>query len=293
MFKKGELTTQQIVIIIILIASFVVILFFILKLNLGGETAQDVCHNSVVARGTAIVPSGAFPLKCQRQYVCLSADGNCAPMTKPTIIKVQNKTQVYQALADQLANCWWMFGEGKIDYSPSTTFPENYCSLCSQIAFDPSVYSLFGGSKNFSMKDFYQYLSMTKMSGGQTYEEYFLLNGILSYQGNFGSVDMTKEYYALMGITSKMSKVGWIIGGAVALGAIASIPLTGGLSLIAIGTAAGGAVIGGAAGYVASTYLLAPSVKGPSGNYYIPPSLIQVNSAQFRALNCSDITTSS
>ncbi len=156
MFKKGELTTQQIVLLIILIVSFAIILFFIFKLNLGGETAQDVCHNSVVARGTSIVPSDAFPLKCQRQYVCLSADGTCEQMTKPTIIKVQNKTQVYQALAEDLANCWWMFGEGKVDYSPSTITPKNDCSVCSQIAFDNSVDKIFN-SQSFDKKDFYNY----------------------------------------------------------------------------------------------------------------------------------------
>ena len=292
MLKRGEMTTQQIVLLIILIVSFAIILFFIFKLNLGGETAQDVCHNSVVTRGTPIVPTDAFPLKCQRQYICLSTDGTCEAMTKPTIVKVQNKTQVYQALAEDLANCWWMFGEGKVDYSPSTLTPENYCSICSQIAFDNSVDKIFG-AKSFDKKDFYAYLSTSKRSNGQTYENYFLINGILSYQGDFGKVDLTKQYYSLIGITTKKSTVGWIVGGVVLGGIIGSIPLTGGVSAIAIGTAIGGTVLGGVTGYGASTLFLSPTIKGPSGNAYVPPSLIQVNSPEFNALNCSMIATSS
>ena len=295
MFKKGELTTQQIVLLIILIVSFAIILFFIFKLNLGGETAQDVCHNSVVARGTSIVPSDAFPLKCQRQYVCLSADGTCEQMTKPTIIKVQNKTQVYQVLAEDLANCWWMFGEGKVDYSPSTITPKNDCSVCSQIAFDNSVDKIFN-SQSFDKKDFYNYLATAKRADGTTYQNYFLLNGILDYQGDFGKVDLTKQYYSLIGITTKTSKVGWIAGGAVALGVASGVLLaipTGGVSLLVVGVSLGGAVAGGVGGAIASTYFLAPTVKGPSGNAYIPPSLIQVNSPEFNALNCSMIVTSS
>ncbi len=296
MDNKGELTTQQIVIIIILVASFAVILFFILKLNLGGENAQNICHNSVVERGTSIVPSSAFPLDCKRQYVCLSANGNCAPMTKPIIIKVGNKTAVYQALAGQMANCWWMFGEGKINYVGSGITKNLYCSLCSQIAFDPSVYKVFGGNTNFSMKDFYQYLSTAKMSSGQTYADYMGLTGITSYSGNLGTVDMTKEYYSLMGITNKISTLGWIGVGAAAAGVVATAlvlsPVTGGLSLgslLGVLTVAGSATAGGVLGGV----FVAPVVEGASGNQYIPPSLIQVNSAQFTALNCSEITTAS
>lgn len=298
-YKKGEITTQQIVLIIILVASFAVILFFIIRLNFGGQTAQDICHNSVVTRGSAIVPDSQFPLKCQRQYVCLSASGSCNKMTNPTIIKVKTKNDVYKALADQMATCWWEFGEGKIDYAPSTSSPQNYCSICSQIAFDSSVNKIFGGT-NFNKKDFYTYLAHTKMSSGQTYQDYFLLNGILNYQGNFGTVNMTKEYYSLMGITTKVSTLGWIAKGAVAIGGAAAIVttivLSGGTAtplLAIIGTTAAGTVVGGAAGYARSMMFIAPTVKGPSGNGYIPPSLIQVNSPEFHALNCSLITTSS
>ena len=75
MKKKGELTTTQLVTIIILIVSFVIILFLLLRLNLGGTTSEEVCHNSVVLNGHSPLPSG--PLNCNIDYLCISGGSNC------------------------------------------------------------------------------------------------------------------------------------------------------------------------------------------------------------------------
>src|SRR4030042_3079209 len=104
--KEGEITTQQIVLLIILLVSFIVILFFIFRLNIGKTSASEICHNSVVMRSNPI-SKDAIPLRCVRQYICLTKDGECASMTKPEIIKVESKEEIYQALAEQMANCWW------------------------------------------------------------------------------------------------------------------------------------------------------------------------------------------
>ena len=211
MFKKGELTTEQIVLLIILIASFAVILFFLLKLNLGQETDTEICHNSVVTRGTSIIPTDALPLKCKKQYVCISLDGSCEAMTKPDdLIKVKTEEDVYKALAEDMADCWWMFGEGKVNYAGSEVDPKLYCSLCSQIAFDDSVKNLFGNQDSFDKKNLYDYLAKTKRSDGQTYLGYLNLQGFEGYSGEYGEVDLTKQHYSLMGITSDVSTWGWI-----------------------------------------------------------------------------------
>ena len=60
--SRGELTTQQIVLLIILITSFTIILFFFFKLNLGEETDKELCHNSVVLKGS--LPSDLTSLNC-------------------------------------------------------------------------------------------------------------------------------------------------------------------------------------------------------------------------------------
>lgn len=280
MYKKGELTTQQIVILIILIASFAVILFFLLRLNLGQQNAQQICHNSVITRGSSIVSADAFPLKCQRQYVCLSFDGTCEKMTKPDVIKVKTKDDVYKALADQMAECWWMFGEGKVDYVGKDTTPTLYCSICSQIAFDNSVVPMFN-SGTLNRTDLYHYMANNKYSSGQTYLEYLYKTNKID-ASKLGFLDLTKQYYTLMGIRSKTSKLTWaLIGGATfVVGA-----LTGGAGWVigGIAFAAGGG----------SGYFLAPVVQGGSENYFVSPLLVEPGSPEFNALKCEDIKTSS
>jgi len=302
MFKKGEMTTQQIVILIILVVSFAVILFFILKLNLGQETEQDICHNSVITRGNSFLPTETFPLQCKRQYICLSADGSCEDMTKPDVIKVKTEDEVYKALADQLAECWWMFGEGKVNYVGSETIPDLYCSICDQIAFDDSISKeVFKGKTELDKKTFYDYLSKTEYSNGQTYSDYLNLREFISkYSGDYGKINLDKQYYSLMGITSDVSTWGWIwkigaVAGLVA-GGLALSPLTGGASgfgAAALILGAKAAVIGGTVVGVTGGILVAPTIRGLNGNEYIPAWIIEVNSPEFDALECEGISTSS
>ncbi|MCR4327354.1 MAG: hypothetical protein NUV46_02115 [Nanoarchaeota archaeon] len=287
--KKGELTTQQIVLLIILIVSFAVILFFIIRLNLNQETEQEVCHNSVVLRGSSVVSSDAVPLKCQRQYMCLSYDGSCEEMTNPKVVKVRTENEVYKSLAEEMATCWWIFGEGKINYVGSDVVPELYCSICSQISFDDSVKEkVFQGSNEFDKKKFYEYMANERRSDGRTYLSYLGLDGLEKHSGDFGKVNMENQYYSLMGITSDVSTLGWIGIGAGTAAALVLSPFTGPavtiVSVVGLLTVGAGATAGA---------LVAPVIEGSSGQQFIPPSLIEVNSQEFKDLKCETITTAS
>jgi len=283
MFRKGELTTEQIVILIVLVASFAVILFFIFRLNLGQETEDEICHNSVITRGKSILPTETFPLKCKRSYVCLSVDGKCEKMVKPDLIKVETKEEVYKVLADELADCWWMFGEGKVDYVGKDALPELYCSICSQVAFDDSVKDVFGGANEFDKEKFYEYLSKNEKSKGETYLEYLFNTNDLSniYSGDFGKISLDKQYYSLIGIKSKTSELTWATLGTLTF--VAGV-LTGGsiwvVGVLALSVGGGG-------------YFVAPIVSGGSGNDFILPSLIKANSPEIDSLGCDFILTSS
>ena len=83
--KNGEITTQQIVLLIILLISFAIILFFLFRLDLGRQSEDEICHNSVAMRGNSAIPTDAVPLKCSRAYVCVTEDGSCEDMTKPEV----------------------------------------------------------------------------------------------------------------------------------------------------------------------------------------------------------------
>ena len=281
MKKRGELTTQQIVVLVVLIASFAVLLYFILNLNLGKETDAEICHNSVVTRGSSSLLSESFPLKCQRQYVCFTKDGSCESMTNPELVKVKTEDDVYKNLADEMADCWWMFGEGKINYVGSDLIPQNYCSICDQVSFDDSVQEIFGSS-TFDKKNFYEYLENTEKSDGTSYLDYFGLKGFSGYSGNFGTVSLAKQHYIAMSITSDVNKWGW--AGIVA-GTLAVAPMTGGLSAVVVG-----AIF--VKEYADSDgVVVAPVIQSLNGQQYLPPYLVEVNSEEFDFLNCNSITT--
>lgn len=213
--KKGELTTKQLVTIIVLIASFIIILFLIFRLNLGGTTDKEICRNSVILNGKSAIGSG--PIDCRTNYLCVSGGSNCETIsqTSETNINADNKTQIMKALADEMSECWWQFGEGKINYGGSWTDTNVKYALCSIIAFDEKV-----GEKtpSISYQEFYSYLQTTKKTNSQTYLQYLystnIPNGIKDGEYfNFSlsdSIDTSKKYSVITGIDMnlKILKIG-------------------------------------------------------------------------------------
>ena len=294
--KSGELTTQQIVMLVILVTSFAVILFFLFRLNLGKETNQEICHNSVVMRGKSVLPKDAVSLNCKTNYVCITEDGTCDQMTKPEIKKVETENDVYEILANEMVDCWWMFGEGKVDYIGKDYLKKNlYCSICSQIAFDDSLKKEIFNTGEFDKKEFYKYLTNNKIPNKEiTYLEYIkglkdsknLEDDLLNGKIDFGKINLDKQYYVLMGITSEVSSLGYIagIGAFVGAGALAivypvSIPVT--VKILFVATGVG---LGGTTGRFVGTI-----IKGKSGNEYLPPALIETSSKEI--LECKSIKT--
>src|SRR3989338_5863522 len=212
--KGGELSTQQIVLIIILIASFLVIFFFLLRLGIGEKSEEQLCHNSVLQKASVFSEA---PLQCYRNYICITKDGSCEELVKPEKIKVKSLDEVYGALANEMADCWWMFGEGKVDYAGEDFTKNNYCSICSQIYFDNSLENIEGvEDKKISKDELYDYLIKNDYSKDQTYSQYLLgtndLGGlkkqIIENENNaekiwtFGEIEIGKQYFNVIGIIS-------------------------------------------------------------------------------------------
>ncbi|MFH1326598.1 MAG: hypothetical protein ABIH59_00535 [archaeon] len=194
--RKAELTTQQIVMLVILITSFVIILIFLFVLNPGETTGKEVCHESVVLKGKSFISSG--PLNCQTDYVCISGGGKCENFNPTETVDVDlsksdAKNQVMKAIAEKMSDCWWMFGEGKINYVGAGASATNYCSLCSIISFDDKIKLL----ENVQYNDFYEELNKPKDSS-QTYLKYLYNVGDVSgFKENFESQDIKGEDYLL------------------------------------------------------------------------------------------------
>ncbi|HDZ60450.1 MAG TPA: hypothetical protein ENH46_01960 [Candidatus Pacearchaeota archaeon] len=295
--RKAELTTQQIVLLIILIASFIVILFLLFRLNLGEITDNELCHNSVVMRGNAALSKDLIPLNCKTSYICITEDGTCEEMTKPDIKEVKSEEEVYQVLADEMADCWWMFGEGKVNYVSRDLTNENHCSICSQIGFDNSLYDEDFGDKifeteNIDKKKLYDYMEDNKISGKEiNYYEY--LYGVknvpeLTSQYSYGKINLEEQSYLVMGIKSK-GTLEWVIAGGAILGVVATT-----IAIVSnpIGWTVGSAMVigattaGGGGGHVVGTIL-----EGDSGDFYLRPTIIGANSEEFKGLNCSKVET--
>jgi len=314
--KKAEITTKQIVSLIILITSFIVILYFLFFMDLGKTSDKELCHNSVVMRAGSVLPSSSTPLDCSTHYFCISQDGSCEKMTNPEIVKVKEEKEVYGVIANEMIDCWWMFGEGNLNYVGDDWKHNNYCSICSQIAFDDSVKKIESFSLGELDKDeLYDYLSSEKIEGKDiTYAEYLfgfndldvLKQEALEQQGvggTFGKADLDKYHYVVMGIVSDIGWTNWIgsgaAGGAVVGGAIiGAIALSNPVNWVAGALIVGGAIAGGggvgAGGKILSDAInpeiSAITVQGAE-NKFMAPTFIEVNSDKFKALDCEKIET--
>lgn len=166
--QKGELTTKQLVTIIILIVSFIIILFLVFRLNLGETTNKEICRNSVILAGKSPF---AKNLDCKTNYLCIFGGGNCKVITAtPTYeIDLSNaKNEIMKAIADEMSDCWWQFGEGKVNYGTPQGISVKY-ALCSIIEFDDKVQ---GKISEISYQEFYDYLKTTKKDNSQSYLNY-------------------------------------------------------------------------------------------------------------------------
>ncbi|MBI2044058.1 hypothetical protein HYT24_01715 [Candidatus Pacearchaeota archaeon] len=206
--NKGELTTQQIVVITILMASFAVLLFLLFRLNLGEQTNAEICHNSVVLKDKSLLGSS---LNCRTSYVCISGGEKCNEINPTQTFEIDLskddetvKNQTMKAIADEMAQCWWMFGEGEFVYTKGISWVENTaCAVCSSVKFDETL-----GNNKITYQEFYEYLEKTKKDASQTYLMYLYGESSLSslpLKEDFfkKDIDMNERYVIYTGITKE------------------------------------------------------------------------------------------
>lgn len=156
MEKKSQIQSSYLIWTIIIIAGFAVLAYVFFRLNLGGQVDSQVCHESVVLRGTVPdITQGYVNLKCKAEHICVTSGlltkGNC---TKEygvgakgiTYVKVNSKSDVEKLVAQSIVECWSMMGEGKVsvfsqyaatNYGFGVVYPT--CLVCSRIAFDKTA----------------------------------------------------------------------------------------------------------------------------------------------------------
>lgn len=187
MNKRAEMTTQQIVMLIILLTSFAVLLFFIFGLDIPSLSEKEICQSSVQLAGKQ---SFFGSVDCKTDYICISGGGDCEKFTAKSVKKINldgktEETQIMEFLAEKMADCWWMFGEGKVDYANKKVVDQIVCAVCAEIAFDKKIQEKI----NFiSYQKFLTFLK-DKNKNEETQQKYY------DYlEGNF---KRTSDYWAL------------------------------------------------------------------------------------------------
>ncbi|MEM3112907.1 MAG: hypothetical protein QXI33_00590 [Candidatus Pacearchaeota archaeon] len=341
MDRKGEITSSQLVMIIILVFSFVVIMFFYFQIfpDTGKGLAGDAaCKESIALRHSLNIGSlvelgkNYIPLRCKTHKICLSTGKYLCEKEFTALakddpfqrIKVSEdmekaKEKVLNEVSEALINCHVVLGQGSLDFMPHKTFEQNYCLVCSRIAFDDKTYE---NVENLNIQDLYNYLHFKKTQDGTSYLE--ILYGIkdprilpLIYNGIISSSDFpnlkqpelyegiavediklfpTKDTAIIAQIRAPgkwlnyLTSGGTAVAGIAAVAYMASIPLSGGLSLAAVGGAVailkfGSIGVGGATGLV---YYWTT----PGGSTYSPPILVPYNAEELSKLGCTSFEES-
>jgi hypothetical protein len=159
--KKGELTSKQLITIIILIVSFSIILLFFFMFDFWRIIDEESCRNSVAMRGAMFGPlKKAVSLRCETQEVCLSMGGDCGGNGEK--ISIANEGELVKEMAGLIRNCWWMFGNGKIEYGSG-----DYCAICYDVYFDDKIKGETWAKGGLKYHKIYDYLASFEMDDGE------------------------------------------------------------------------------------------------------------------------------
>jgi hypothetical protein len=200
--KKGELTSKQIVTLTILVLSFVIILFLFFQLDLGETTKREICHNSVVLASKSKGFSSS--LDCRTNYLCISGGEECEGFSSDKTISVdlednkKAKEIIMSTIADEMADCWWMFGEGDIEDFVFGERWKYHCAICSQIKFD-SV--LQDSSIDISAEDLINFLGSASNEDGVIYSTYLYPSLEVDFvdRAKITGIDFNEGYSIILG----------------------------------------------------------------------------------------------
>ena len=292
MNKRGELTSKQLITIIILIISFAIIIIFFVSLNLRQTIDTEACRNSVILRGSLPLGADTVQLKCKTQSVCLSMGEDCDVTREDLVtIDVENENELTKEMVNLLWDCWWMMGEGKVDYmSAGLGRSEPYCSICSKVYFDGKIQEKYKKDGGIPYSLIYNYMQRNKVperdesflfsiykvnSMDSIRQDLLVDSGYDIYQYK---LDPEKEQV----VTTAIVKEGWAEGlisgvatSAVIIGSVALSPMTLGTSLVA-----GSLAVGTAVGFTVEAL--------DDDTSYLTPQYLEFNGDALKALDCKE-----
>ena len=159
MQKKGvSFMGSQIVVWILLLASFAILIWVWWQWNAAQIINEESCRDSVTFRaslgeglghltGDATTDAGKeiMPLKCKTEKVCISTGlwDSCSGISGEKREVSSDEDKIYgdilSIFAEEMYNCFSIYGEGKLNFMPGKDFTHNYCFICKHIEFSENV----------------------------------------------------------------------------------------------------------------------------------------------------------
>ena len=170
--------TQQTLIILIICC----VVAIILGMFVGGwakimdkGSDVEVCRSSIIlaAQSKKIGNEAWTPLDCPRKDLLIKR----GDVVRKGVI---DQERVHKIVADAMAECWYMFGEGKMD--PFSNWgkgaqEENLCIICKNIQFDDRLISFIGSKQDEMIDD-------NGVIINETFKQYYPMNPSLYLMEN-------------------------------------------------------------------------------------------------------------
>lgn len=191
MNKKGDID-WFIVTIILSVLTLVVFVLVIVVFPFTEVVDRTTCKSSIILRGA--LPSEAasvsvglknfVEIRCKSNNICVTlkkGKGNCTGLGKTfetkrltAKTKEEAREQIRMFLAREMADCWDMFGEGKVQIFSREFQSSGFVAkgiICDRIEFDDSV--LEGEWKLDTLNDFLLYMTTHKVpNNNYSYMDY-------------------------------------------------------------------------------------------------------------------------
>lgn len=150
--KKGSIVANKFVNIALILLSAIILILVFTSIAWGDEVDRSTCHQSVIYRGTLPDTVGLknLPsLNCETRYICITdklfGAGECEGIigdyetVRITSDKKNQDEELNKLFAREMADCWSMMGEGKLQLFTRDILDKKRCSVCSVIAFDKEL----------------------------------------------------------------------------------------------------------------------------------------------------------
>ncbi len=162
LLKRGAVESYFLISILVAVIGFVIVLYFLYQADFIGQSEDEICKLSVLARATSPdVAQSGVPLKCNTKKFCLTRNGDCRNNfagEKPEVVKLSSDdseaiSKIEKVSADVMYDCWKAMGEGKLDLFGRLKEQFGWeqgkptCVICSRIAIDESFPSKGSGKK--------------------------------------------------------------------------------------------------------------------------------------------------